>query len=489
MSSNTKKAVKGLSSQAIITIVLGFLEIVSFSIMSRLLTKEDFGLFAVVSAIVAVFSSFSESGLGASLVQRKILDKQFIDNVFTLSLIMGVSLSVILVLFSGALSSAVAGNGLKTALMMMSICLLMNTLSSVNLSLLQRNYRFITIGLIQIVALVVSTIVAIILAVNYYGFYSIVAKAILTPIVVYILSLFCIRETFSLHLDKKSFKDIINFSGWFMGSRLLRNLSKQLDRLLMPKLINVETLGAYSRPKEFIDQISTKINGIFDTALFPVLSSIQDDKTKLRNSLSKSLYFLNLFSTFTALAFIFNSKLIIRIFFGQEWIGLVPVFIVLSVSVVFNADGRLADCYFRSLGRTKQQFLFRIGELFSKFIGVVLGMHWGLIGIALGVVISDSLLKILKILYIAFLIDIGFKDVLVWLVASWRPLLFVLPICVLSFAMLPESLIGDVLMTVIFGVTCTIPLLFVPSIIGGKFQLEMYPKLIQMIKRNLNSLK
>lgn len=487
MSSNTHKTVKGLSSQAIITIVLGILEIVSFSIMSRLLTKEDFGLFAVVSAIVSVFSSISESGLGASLVQRKVLNKRFIDNVFTLSLIMGLLLSVLLVLLSGFLSAAVLGEGLRLALILMSISLFMNSLSSVNLSLLQRDYRFITIGSIQIIALVISTLVAVTLALKTYGFYSIIAKVILTPTIIYVISFFCVKRKFSLKLDKANFKDILNFSGWFMGSRLLRNLSKQLDKLLMPKLIGIETLGAYSRPKEFLDQISTKINGIFDTALFPVLSSIQDDNMRLRASLSKSLYFLNLFSTFISLAFIFNSRLIIRIFFGQNWLDLVPVFIILAIAVVFNADGRLADCYFRSLGRTKQQFYFRIGELLSKFFGVIIGMHWGLIGIAIGVVISESMLKIAKILYIAIILDIRNIEVFRWFVFSWRPLLFILPICVPTFFLIPESAVGDIILSIIFVITTAIPLFFIPSVIGGKYETELYPKiLMQLSKLNKN---
>ena len=476
MVSNTKKAVKGISSQAIITIALGLLEIISFSIMSRLLSKEDFGLFAAVSAIVNVFYSFSEAGLGASLVQKKNLDKRFVDNVFTLSLVLGLSLSAILVLCSGLLSKLILGDGGKTALMMMSICLFMNSLSSVNMSILQRNYKFITMGVIQIVALVVSTIIAVILALNSYGFYSIIAKAITAPVLIYILSFVCAKTSYRISLDKKSIIDIFNFSGWFMCSRLLRNLSKQLDRLLMPKLLSVATLGAYSRPKEFIDHISAKINGIFDTALFPVLSTIQDDTRKLQSSLSRSVYYLNLFSTFLALAFIFNSRLLIRIFFGQDWIYLAPVFIVLSVAIVFNADGRLADCYFRSMGRTKQQFYFRVGEVISKLLGVLIGSCWGIIGVAFGVVLSESALRFAKLICIAIILDIKRQEFLSWFLYSWRPVLFVLPICLLSRILLPSSLMGDIIMTTIFVIVCAISFLVFPSIIGGAFELELYPK-------------
>ncbi len=43
MESNFQKTIKGFSSQTIVTLVTGIIEIAVFSIMSRILTKKDFG--------------------------------------------------------------------------------------------------------------------------------------------------------------------------------------------------------------------------------------------------------------------------------------------------------------------------------------------------------------------------------------------------------------------------------------------------------------
>ena len=59
--SNTSKVVRGLSNQTLVTLILGVLEIVSFSIMSRLLTQEDFGYYAALTAITVVFSTFADT--------------------------------------------------------------------------------------------------------------------------------------------------------------------------------------------------------------------------------------------------------------------------------------------------------------------------------------------------------------------------------------------------------------------------------------------
>ena len=111
--SNTQKAIKGISSQTLVTLSLGVIEIALFSIMSRLLSKEDFGYYAVISAIMVVFTSFSETGIGAAIIQRKETDRNYINNAFTLSLLFGSFIMIILLLLSGVISDIVADEKIK----------------------------------------------------------------------------------------------------------------------------------------------------------------------------------------------------------------------------------------------------------------------------------------------------------------------------------------------------------------------------------------
>ena len=55
MSSDTgtlsEKAMRGFGSQTLIVIGIGVVNLIYFSVMSRLLSKEDFGYFAIITAI------------------------------------------------------------------------------------------------------------------------------------------------------------------------------------------------------------------------------------------------------------------------------------------------------------------------------------------------------------------------------------------------------------------------------------------------------
>ena len=483
---NTHKVVKGISSQTFVTIILGLVEIVSFSIMSRLLTQEDFGYYAAITAITVVFATFSETGIGSAIVQQKELSTSYINNAFTISLLFGGFISLSLLVLASPLARSVADESMKTPLMMMSCTLLLNCLTSVNMSLMQRKLQFIRMGMIQLVSLVITTCIAIGLAYKGYGYYAIITKAILGSVITFFLSFYFCKTRFGFALDTNTFNRIFSFSGWLMASSLFRNLSHQIDKLLMPQLLSVNALGAYNRPKDFIEQISAKLNSIFDTALFPILSGIQDERSALNSAFRRSMSLMNTFALFLSLCFMFNSGLLIRIFFGEQWLNLRDVMLVVSGTILFNVDGRLADCYLRALAMTKQQFFFRVFEFILNTIGVLAGFNWGVMGVAISILVTNSIAKIIKIIYIGNKVDVEFQDVLKLIFSSWRFAILMLPVCVCAYTLLPNTWTGDIIMTVIFVAITIVIFLFLPGIVGKQYQDEVYVKIIPLINKRIH---
>ena len=155
--SNSKKVLKGISSQTLVTLIMGVLEMVVFSIMSRLLSKEDFGLFAAISAITVIFSSLSEAGIGSALIQKKNADTGYVNTSFTISFISGSIFTLLLIVFSGVLSETIVNKSLKMPLMFMSVTILCNSLTSVNTSVMYRRLEFLKVGIVYFSALVVSS--------------------------------------------------------------------------------------------------------------------------------------------------------------------------------------------------------------------------------------------------------------------------------------------------------------------------------------------
>lgn len=485
MTTNTSKVIKGLSTQSIITIILGVLEIVSFSIMSRLLSEKDFGYYAAIMAVVVVFQSFAESGVGAAIIQRKELDKHYIDSSFSMNLIIGVIISSALFFSSGLVAGLVADKTMTIPLRIISITLLCNCLTSVNLSLLQRDLHFKKIGIINIISLTITTIIAIILAAKGYGYYAILTKAVLASILTLIISYFVARQKYHFVFDLKVYRHIFGFGGWLTAAAIFRNIAAQVDRLLMSSLFSVETLGLYTRPKEFINTVAGKCNTIFDTVLFPVLSSLQDSEEKLQRSFKKASYSLNLFAMVMGVLFFCNSELLIRIFFGEKWMNVNTLFKVLSFYPVLLINGRMGDIFLRSLAMTKQQFMFRIGQLVFALVFIFAGFRFGIVAVAISVMMSYACITSIKLSYVTHKMNLSRKLVVGTMLDSCRFVFFLIPFYIACYAFLPNTWIGNIIQSVVMITIMAVLFLALPQWVGKQYQEGVYAIFSNLLKTKI----
>lgn len=112
--SKTNKLFSGLSVQTVITAIQGILEISLFAIMSRLLSKADFGYYAALMGIMTVCLSLSEAGLGSAIIQKKNASEGHVNTAFTLSILLGLLFSMIIFIFAPQISIIVAEDNQKT---------------------------------------------------------------------------------------------------------------------------------------------------------------------------------------------------------------------------------------------------------------------------------------------------------------------------------------------------------------------------------------
>lgn len=480
--SNTSKVLKGMSSQTIVTIVVGVVEMIAFSIMSRVLSKEDFGYFASLTAITIIFSSLTHTGIGAAIIQKKELTKSYANSAFTINLIVGLFASLLLFGLSGPLVNLLLDASMKRPMQIMSITLLCSCLTSPAGALMSRRLQFLKKGILSLISLVVSTAVAVFLAIKGFSYYAIISKHVLGSIITLVLYQIAAHAKFRLSFNLQDFKSIFKFSGWLMASTIVSELAHQVEQLLIPRLISVSALGSYSRPKAFVNQITAKFNGIFDSAMFPVLSSIQDEKKRVAAAFNRSFYYMNIFSMFLSMAFLFNSELLIRIFFGENWLDLKIIMMIVSMNVFASAVGRLADINLRSLAMTKQQFVFRVIELITSTSAVVIGLKWGIVGVACVTTGINLILKFVKVFYVAHKVGLSFKETRGVLGSSWRYTLFLIPPMVIVSLLTGSGWMGNIIVAVTFAVTCILIFLVFPQCVGIRYKEDAYKQIMSFIK-------
>lgn len=485
VNNKTSEFFKGVSVQTLVTILMGILQIGTFAMLSRLLTKQEFGYMASISAIVAVFFSIAEAGLGSAIIQNKEESNKQISTAYSLSILSGITFTVLLFLFSPVLARIVADETIVFPLKIMSSLMLLNSLLSIGQSILTRQLKFKKLGYIRIAAYFVSSIASIVLAYIGLGVYAIVAQQLLLSII----QLLCIFSTGikipAFKIYKEEVRGVINFGGWLTLGVIFNNLTNEIDKLIMPRLLSVSMLGAYNRPAGFVSTISTQLNGIFDSVLFPLLSKIQDEKRKVVQVYLKCISLLNIFSIVLAAAFYFNARLIIYIFFGSQWMNLVPVLQIISISIIFRVDGRLVDCFFRSLGYVKIGFYLRVIGFFVSLGSLLIGSMHGILGVSFGLVASNILIILMKIFTLNYKMGSSVSLLLGRWSRSWFVILPVLAFTVLYKIILDDTMFFNIVYAALFVIIIFIEAVFFPRYIGKEYVQVIYPRILNILNFKL----
>lgn len=382
----TTKALKGVHSQTIIVVLKGVIALCYFSIMSRLLSPDDFGLFALITAVTTIFMSLSEAGLGSAVIQRKNANQGFVSTAFTLSMILGLCFSGILFLFSSFFSKITTGHDtLSLAFKIMSIMMILQAGTNISWSIYMRNLDFFKFGILQISADLLSYITGIILAYKGLGYYAIVCAVVSNQLFLTLI-LICMRKYyFKINIERKYIKDIIGYGGWLTAAVVVRNFTNEMDKIIIGRLLPISTLGELNRPQGFISRISTQVNSVVDTVLFPIISDIQDDKDKISRGYLKIISLVITFSFILGSTISLGSKIIIDIFFGSQWLHLQLILSIFAFTMILHGFSRVADSFFRSLGIVKKYFFARLINWIILMTFVIIGCQFGITGAAIAI--------------------------------------------------------------------------------------------------------
>lgn len=468
--------IKGISRQGIVTIVYGLIQLITFSLFSRLLDEKVFGYYALLQAIRIIIQFVSEAGIGSSIIQKTIIDKSFYSSALSLSLLFGFLSCIFLLIGSEMICEIIGNYYLNPYIKILSITLLFNSVGSVFRSILYKKYKFVVVGIIDILSHFVSYgIIGVFMAYHGYGVFAFVVAIVSDSIVRSLVPFFIIEEKVRLSYNKKDIRDILGFGGLLTLSRIFMGLYYQVDKFIIGRMMPIEILGIYSRSSDYIRTATVQIGSIYDTVLFPYLSDKKEDMSEIKRLYSVSLYYVSLIGSLISLCFVMYSDIIITIFFGKKWLSSIHLFNILSVSIYINMFSKLLDSFFRSLGLVRFIFLYQLCSVILIVIFTFIGVNYGLIGLGYSVVISSIFLLLFKYYYLCRYIDIGIIGSLRVIGSSLR--LFV----VIYLGYYIYNIIShNIFILIIINIfTVLMILFFFPDLLGEYYKANFYNKYVK----------
>ena len=154
----------------------------SVMVLARLLNPKDFGLLGMVTAFTGVLSLFRDFGLSAAAIQMPSVSKAQSSTLFWINLLFGFILTVITVIAAPFVSMFYREPRLALVTAIVAVGFLFNGAGVQHSAILQREMRFFALALVDFVSLVISTALAIGVAMAGYGYWALVVMTVCLPL-------------------------------------------------------------------------------------------------------------------------------------------------------------------------------------------------------------------------------------------------------------------------------------------------------------------
>lgn len=372
---NKNKIISGIGWTTISTITNGLVQILRLSILSRYLTKEDFGLVAILTLILGLTQVFSDMGFSAAIMSQKKIEKSNFLSLYWLQF--GV---FVLMMLAISLCSPIIANYYDSPVLLILVPIMMSELFFVSLgklydTVLQKNMEFRTIAIRNIVTASLSLIIAVILAMQGYGVYSLVVSTVLQTAMVNVWNLKTGQKHYKLSFQKIKFKEAKNLMkvGYYqMGSQIVDYFASKLDIIIISSTLGVGALGIYNLSKELVLKFVIVVNTISNKVMLPVFTNFQDDVNELKRVFVLCLKGTFLFNAPIVGFVVLFCNYIVLIFYGKTFSEAIPIVQILAVWSLFVVIGQPNSLLAIATKKTNLSFWYTITRLVIMYIFLAL---------------------------------------------------------------------------------------------------------------------
>ena len=343
------------------------IQLVITIVLARILSPDDYGLMAIVLVVITFLGLFVNSGISSYLIYMKDIKKQD----FLTALFFNVALSLILVsvilISSVYIANYYSAPILDPLIKSMAIILPFNAISSIYNAYAMKMSLFKTLFVRNMIALPVSGIIALILAIIGYGVWSLVVfqiiyRGLLAFIIVISIS---IKIDGEWSVSGSSVIPMLKYGGFTFLSSFIAFISDSISDLVIGKRINTKQLGYHNRGYMFPSFFLSIINMVLADALFPAFSTYNSDLDELKEKCRKVLKLLY----YLVFPFIFSliacAKPLVITLLTDKWSGAISIVQVYCLyfltipflqtsSQVYLATGHVK---IRTIGETIKMFL------------------------------------------------------------------------------------------------------------------------------------
>lgn len=358
-------------------------------VLARLLVPADFGMLVTISVFTGLAGFIAGGGMGQALVRAKQVTKQDCDIVFTLQIIIG-SLIYAGFFFAAPWFAKWYDMPLYADLLRVAaLSFIFRPFVNLPGSILHREMRFKAITTVGFASLLFSNAVSIGMAYTGYGVWSLIfggiagsaaSALVLAPLAKW-------RPGFSL--DIRRGQDIARYGMLVAMGDFIVYLRSQASNFILSKTIGPQGLGLFNKANSLTLIPHGQITGAVYQVTFRALAKGQDDLNLSQYLYLRSITLVSIYTWPAFLALAWLAIPLIRFVYGDKWVSAAIPMTWLAAIGPFIMLEILAGSVLAARNWLGREIPVQITQLIVVILGVIAGLPYGLLGVAIGASLSN----------------------------------------------------------------------------------------------------
>jgi PST family polysaccharide transporter len=356
-------------------------QLLGVSILARLVSPADFGLLALAGVATALLRLLLDMGTATAVVQKANLAHAQVNSIFWFNLLTGTVLGTALLVFSPWIAFLLGDGRVRPVLGLLALAFPITALGATQIALLERESQFKRLAIQGSIAGSAGLTTAIVLALNGFGVYALVAQSIVAAL----LSTGLAWRASGWKAGRPSMRgldEIAGFSGNLLAFNLLNYLHRNSDTVIIGRVFGQGDLGIYNVAYRILLFPLQNITFAINKAMLPAYSKRQLDHANLREHYLLTLRGIALVTAPLMTSVWWGREPIVALLLGPSWAKAGPIIAWLAPVGFLQSILSTSGSVLTAIGKTTT--LRKLGVVGVPFLTVsfLAGIPWGVQGLA-----------------------------------------------------------------------------------------------------------
>jgi len=418
VSSLREQAARGVKWTSLSTALVVVIGIAQMAVLTRLLSRADFGLMAMVTTVTGFAHIYADMGLSNAIIQRKSPTRDQLSTLYWTNILTGAVLFLAVVAVSPLVTRFYREPGLQELIVGGGLIFLIMPLGQQFQILLQKELEFDRLARIDVSSAATGFAVAVAAAAAGLGVWALVI-GILAQSAARVVQLVAVgwrRWRPHLHFARADLEGYLGFGLYQIGERTIYYFAANIDYLLIGRYLGAEQLGIYTIAYQLVVIPVTRVNPVLTKVAFPVFARRQDDPAALRRGFGELIELVALVTFPLLVGLGVVAPVAVPAIFGPNWEPSVVLVQILVVMGLFMCLSNPLGSALLAKGRADIGFWLNVANTAVVVPVLWVAVRWGTAAVAWGHTVIALLLFLVELWIVYRILAMGWKSYLARLV-------------------------------------------------------------------------